>query len=219
MHGLLVVGVPLSWIRSWLQTFHSFPTEIRFYSFMPRIRNNISVMWNLMAHGDTLEYVILCTCICTLPRACICWDLCPSQTPRTEDQRNTAPGQERKELLKWQPLCIFYEICLLTCLYTSTKLFHCCFEVHLVSLSCLGSFYLACLPSSTFAPLPLASACPDSSICGALLSFLNTSVTTYFFVLSLTNTSAPAQSTPGRQEGRPLPGSLFLPSPRGRSKH
>lgn len=57
------------------------------------------------------------------------------------------------------------------CLCASAKPSHCSFKVHLVSLSWLGSFSLKYLPSSLPVPLVLASACPDSSLCDALLLY------------------------------------------------
>ena len=83
----------------------------------------------------------------------------PSSTATPSEEHH----QARTEVLKWQPLCIFYEVCLLH-VCTSAKPSHRCFKAHLVSIRRLGSFILACHLTTLPVPVPLASACPDSGV-------------------------------------------------------
>lgn len=112
-----------------------------------------STMWSLTSLGD-----MTWACVYIILRVCIHADALPQPVS----------GQARKEVLKWQPLCICYEVCLLrVSVPLQSSLIaasHRCFKVHLVSLSWLGSFILACLPSSLLVPVPLASVCPDRGV-------------------------------------------------------
>lgn len=136
-----------------------------------------------------------------------------SPSPTTTTPKEHHPSQARKEVLKWQPLCIFYEVCLLQ---VSVPL-------HTVLITASGPSYSSELTGKLHSSLsPLLPACPcalgvsvsrQKCLRGVLLLYCPSQTPLLPLTSSrcqaLSTTSALAPSTLRKQERQYLSGSLL----------
>lgn len=142
----------------------------------------------------------------TLNSLCLLRIMTP-QALQLHHPKEYLPGQARKEVLKWQPLCIFYEVCL----HTFAKLSLHCFKVPCCFPQLTRKFHSFLSPLLPACPCALGtSTSSQPSFYSALLLYC-LSQTCLPPLMSLhcqlpIATSAPAPSTPDRQENKILSG-------------